>query len=203
MILTANELAAVSSAVAALGIIGGYLGVRSANRNAVQIAREERTTRRRDELDDLKRATYARFLAALTSLTAASLSLEAIRASGTRGKEVIDAAEKRDGAFAAAQDIAAELDLLGPSALHTIAEEALEKARTCNRESRPQLATKVAELRVVMRRDLPAVDAPNFKDLDSAAHANIAIPAPSAAITNPATAPAVEPSQAATEADRR
>jgi hypothetical protein len=45
MILTGNELAAASSAVAAIGILGGYLGVRSANRNALQIAREERSTR--------------------------------------------------------------------------------------------------------------------------------------------------------------
>jgi hypothetical protein len=44
MILTGNELAAASGAVAAIGILGGYLGVRSANRNALQIAREERST---------------------------------------------------------------------------------------------------------------------------------------------------------------
>lgn len=201
MMLTADELAAVSSMVAALGIVGGYLGVRSANRSAVQIAREERTTRRRDELDDLKRATYARFLASLTSLAAASLSLEAIRASGTRGREVIEAAEKRDGAFAAAQDIAAELDLLGSVALRAIAEEALEKARACNRENRPQLSMKLSELRVVMRRDLP-VEASNFKELDSAAHANIGTPTRLSEIKD-LPAPAAGPVEAATEADRR
>ena len=138
MMLTADELAVVSSMVAALGIVGGYLGVRSANRSAVQIAREERTTRRRDELDDLKRATYARFLASLTSLAAASLSLEAIRGSGTRGEgKITKRLRKREDAFAAAQDIAAELDLLGSVALRAIAERSpREGARACNRENR-------------------------------------------------------------------
>jgi hypothetical protein len=172
MVLTGNELAAASSAVAAIGILGGYLGVRSANRNALQIAREERTTRRRDELDDLKRATYVRFLAALTSLSVASLGVEALTEAGIRGNEVIAAAKNKDDAFAAAHDIAAELDLLTPGILQ-LADEALEKARTCQRENRSEFSSKLSELRAAMRRDLPAFGASNFKELDSDAHANI------------------------------
>jgi len=42
IVLTAHELTAASSAVAALAVLGGYLGVRLANRNALKIAREER-----------------------------------------------------------------------------------------------------------------------------------------------------------------
>jgi hypothetical protein len=178
MILTGNELAAASSAVAVIGILGGYLGVRSANRNALQIAREERSTRRRDELDDLKRATYVRFLAALTSLSVASLGVEALTEAGIRGNEVITAAKNKDDAFAAAHDIAAELDLLTPRILHELADEALEKAHTCKRENRSQFSSKLSELRVAMRRDLQASDASNFKELDSVAHANIGTLAP-------------------------
>jgi len=177
LILTGNELAAASSAVAAIGILGGYLGVRSANRNALQIAREERSTRRRDELDDLKRATYVRFLAALTSLSVASLGVEALTEAGIRGNEVITAAKNKDDAFAAAHDIAAELDLLTPGILHELADEAIEKARTCQRENRSEFSSKLSELRVAMRRDLPTSDAANFKELDSAAHARIGTPA--------------------------
>ena len=202
MILTANELAVVSSAVAVVGIVGGYLGVRSANRNAVKIAREERSTRRRDELDDLKRATYARFLAALTALAAASLRLEAITGAGLRADAPITAARKREEAFTAAHDIAAELDLLAPG-MHELAADALEKAHGCTRGNRSHFSARLAELRTTMRRDLPTPEAPNFKELDSAAHANIGIPAPSGEITNPVTAPTVPSNEAATEADRR
>lgn len=194
MILTAGELAAVSSAVAALGILGGYLGVRSANLNAVKIAREERSTRRRDELADLKRATYARFLAALTALAAASLRLEAITGAGLRADTPMAAAKKEE-AFAAARGIAAELDLLASGVLHEIAADALEKAHACKRENRSQFSDKLAELRVVMRRDLPTAEAPNFKELDSAAHAKIGIPAPSAE-TKDLPAPASGPAKA-------
>lgn len=177
MILTGNELAAASSAVAAIGILGGYLGVRSANRNALQIAREERATRRRDELDDLKRATYVRFLAALTSLSVASLEVEDLIEAGIRGDEVITAAKSKGDAFSAAHDIAAELDLLTSGILRELADEALEKARACQRENRSEFSLKLSELRVAMRRDLPTSDAANFKELDSGAHAKIGAPA--------------------------
>jgi hypothetical protein len=173
MILTGNELAAASSAVAAIGILGGYLGVRSANHNALKIAREERSTRRRNELDDLRRATYARFLAALTSLSVASLGLEAKTEAGIRGNDLIAAAKKREDAFVAAHDIAAELGLLTPGFLHELVDEALEKAHTCKRESRSQFSSKLSDLRVAMRRDLQTSEVSNYKELDSAAHAKI------------------------------
>ena len=76
--LTEHELTAASSAVAALAIVGGYLGVRSANRNAVKIAREERSSRRHDELDALKRVAYARCVAALLALNTASTEASAL-----------------------------------------------------------------------------------------------------------------------------
>jgi hypothetical protein len=63
MHLTSSELSAASSFVAALAIIGGYLGVRMANQNAVDIAREERNSRNSKESIQLKRDIYTRFAA--------------------------------------------------------------------------------------------------------------------------------------------
>src|ERR1700680_3139965 len=79
MQLTGHELTAASSAVTALAIVGGYLGVRSANRNAVRIAREERSSRREGEANALMRATYARSLTALNVLAVASMELSGPR----------------------------------------------------------------------------------------------------------------------------
>jgi hypothetical protein len=73
MHITGNELAAASSAVAALAIIGGYLGVHSANQNALKISREERSSRRKEELDALKRGIYAKTMSELLALAAANI----------------------------------------------------------------------------------------------------------------------------------
>lgn len=78
MQLTAHELTAAASAVAALAILGGYLGVRSANRSAVAIAREERSARRATELDALKRVAYSEFLTALSSLADDQMKFELV-----------------------------------------------------------------------------------------------------------------------------
>jgi hypothetical protein len=67
MYLTDHELTAASSVVAALAIVGGYLGIRSANRNALKLARVERAARYNDELTALKRATYAKCCAQLVA----------------------------------------------------------------------------------------------------------------------------------------
>jgi hypothetical protein len=69
--ITDHELTVASSAVAALAIVGAYLGVRSANRNAVRIAREERSSERQTELYALKRETYAKYYGAILNYVAA------------------------------------------------------------------------------------------------------------------------------------
>jgi hypothetical protein len=74
--LTAHELTVTSSAVAVVAIVSGYLGVKSANRTAVAIAREERAARRRSELDTLKRAAYSAFLATLSKLADDQIELD-------------------------------------------------------------------------------------------------------------------------------
>jgi hypothetical protein len=74
--LTAHELSIIPSIVAVTAIAGGYLGVRSANRTSVAIARDERDARRQSELDALKRTAYSAFLAALSKLTDDQIELD-------------------------------------------------------------------------------------------------------------------------------
>jgi hypothetical protein len=73
MHLTGHELTLISSGVAAIAIIGGYLGVRAANRNAVRIAKDERSSKREDELKALKRVVYVKMIHALNALMTACL----------------------------------------------------------------------------------------------------------------------------------
>lgn len=175
MVLTVHELTAGSSAVALLAILGGYLGVRSANRNAVKIAREERSSRRRDELDALRRATYARFLVALNALAMVSLEHEAIIGTPEiRGEPRITSIKRRTDALAAARNIAAELDLLAPDLLRGLVDESLRIASTCNRKNEPVFAQEIVKLRVAMRYDLEGPEIPNLKELDRMAHRSIA-----------------------------
>jgi hypothetical protein len=125
--LTDHELTAASSVVAALAIIGGYLGVRSANRNAVKIAREERSSRRKDELDALKRTTYAKCLAALMALATANAEQSALLADpNTSAAFKLAATRKRIDAMQTAHDCNAELTLISPdNPLPDLATEAL------------------------------------------------------------------------------
>ena len=87
MHLTANELTLVSSAVAVVAIVGGYLGVRSANNTAVAIARDERAARRRSELDSQKRKAYSSFLAALSQLADDQIQLDIATRQKRTGKD--------------------------------------------------------------------------------------------------------------------
>jgi hypothetical protein len=63
--LTGNDLTAASSIVAALAIVGGYLSVRSANRNAIKIAREERDARHEERLWDRRADLYVDLIQAI------------------------------------------------------------------------------------------------------------------------------------------
>jgi hypothetical protein len=190
MFLTGNELAAASSAVAAFGIIGGYLGVKSANRNALRIAREERSARRREELNDLKRATYARFLAALTVLAAASAEQEAVTAAPEiRGQARLDAFKKRKDALTVAGDIVTELDLLASGPLPELAKKAVDNAGTCTAGDRMLFSGTLAELRAVMRQDLQTAETSNVRGLDPADYAAIAAAARESADNRPSVEP--------------
>jgi hypothetical protein len=155
--LTGHELTAASSAVAALAIVGGYLGVRSANRNAVEIAREERSSRRRDELDVLKRIGYARCVAALLALNTASI--ERSHPSEAELMQKIDAAHDAHEAVVGVEQIA-------PDRLFDLACEALASAFRPTNEDASAFPRGVIKLRKAMQSDLRGDDIPSSEELD-------------------------------------
>lgn len=84
MHVTEPELTAASSVVAALAIVGGYLGVQSANRNAAKnlltsINAENEQVRLAD-----KRLVYARCLAAFVEMSTRAVYHRAARVKGTK-----------------------------------------------------------------------------------------------------------------------
>lgn len=100
MHITGDELTALPSVVAVIAIVASYTSVRSANRNALRLAREERSSRREGELDALKRTTYAKYDAALSALVRARADATKISTKPVDGdfQDITDAAtEKRDG----------------------------------------------------------------------------------------------------------
>lgn len=152
--LTGHELTAASSAVAALAILGGYLGVRAANHNAIRIAREERSARRQEEFDSLRRVTYAKFLAALAELSSASIRHGEIVAAPELRGSLVSALKRQDEALIATRNSFGELEILAPDPLRDLAFQALEDARTCTQGNQSAFAGEVAQLRLAMRHDL-------------------------------------------------
>lgn len=178
MVLTGHELTAASSAVAFLAIVSGYFGIRSANRNALNIAREERSTRRQDELNDLRRATYAKFLVSLDALALASVEQEALLSDPKLRGERIVAIKRRTDALTAARNLAAELDLLASGFVITQANESLKSASICDREKESAFAEEINKLRDAMRYDLKDSKATNVIELGRIEHDKIAEPIP-------------------------
>jgi hypothetical protein len=192
MVLTGHELTAASSAVAVLAILGGYLGVRSANRNALRIAREERSSRRKDEFDYLKRSTYARFLEALATLAMASLEQEEVTADPhIRGETRILAFKRRANALTAARNIAAELDLLTPDLLRGLVNESIKSGSACTRKNEQTFERVVARLRVAMRYDLQGSGIPNLTELERLTHTAIAAQSSSTESEHPVATPSI------------
>lgn len=160
--LTDHELTAISSAVAALAIVGGYLGVRSANRNAVRIATVERSSRRADEFNALIRATYARSLAALNVLAVASMEFSKPKAEmlrvdipGERLREEYEVAlAKCSAAEVSAHNVGAEIDLLAPPEICQLEADAHDKATICEPDTQDNFLHARAKLRIAMRYDL-------------------------------------------------
>ena len=157
--LTGHELTAASSVVAALAIVGGYLGVRAANHNALRIAREERSSRRQDEFDNLKRATYAKFLAALTELSSASLKHQAMAGAPELRGYLTSALRRREEALAAARNAFGELEIVAPERLREMASPLVDDAGACTGENQSLFTGEVARLRLAMRYDLRGGDA--------------------------------------------
>lgn len=177
MQLTGHELTAASSAVAALAIMGGYLGIRSANRNAVRIAKEERSSRREDEANALMRATYARSLAALNVLAVAAMEFSGPKSKmhsvDIPGKELqgeYDAAlAKCSAAEVSAHNIGAELDLIAPPMICELEAEAHDRATTCEKRTQDEFLLARSKLRIAMRCDLQGLDIPEYGKLSELA----------------------------------
>src|ERR1700678_3587844 len=115
MQLTVDELTLVSSAVAVVAIVGGYLGVRSANNTAVAIARDERAARRRSELDSQKRVTYSSFLTALSQLADDQIQLEIATKKRQAGREELWSRAVNSARLA--NDCLANLTLVAPESV--------------------------------------------------------------------------------------
>jgi hypothetical protein len=160
VILTGHELTAASSAVAALAIVGGYLGVSSANRNAVKIARAERSSRRRDELDALKRVTYARCVSALLELNVAS-TLASASLPGAPSR-LIDASQ-------AAHAAVVDMELIAPDRLRDLAFETMGSASQVTKDGTPGFVRLAIKVRKAMASDLRGLDIPSPEELDRAA----------------------------------
>jgi hypothetical protein len=152
MQLTAHELTAASSAVAALAIAGGYLGVRSANRAAVAIAREERSARRLADLDTLKRVAYSEFLVALSKLADDQMAFDtatkyAKEDSSKIWQRSVDSAQ-------AANDRLAQLALVAPRPIRAMAEDAFKRALKATEGEISAVAADGESLIAAMRADL-------------------------------------------------
>ena len=140
MMLTAHELTALSSVVAALAIIGGYLGVRSANQNALKIAREERSSKRADELKALKLSTYVECVSMLDRLE----------------ESLKDPKQKSNAELIAkSNDAMVKLGLIAPQVIVDLASDAIMGAVVdLAEDSKDQYDRAVILLRGVMIRDI-------------------------------------------------
>jgi hypothetical protein len=163
VVLTGNELTAASSTVAALAIIGGYLGVRSANRNALAIAREERSARRHDELLALKRITYAKVLAALNRLAMASIGATSAATSPMEARQATF--KERDDATMASWDVQADLEVLGPAVVRELAYEAHNAAYNCTHANAAAYDLSLTRLKIAMRDDVDGLGTPSMEGL--------------------------------------
>lgn len=181
--ITGDELTAASSAVAALAIVGGYLGVSSANRNALKIAREERTAKRKDELQALKRTTYGKLLSAVTALAAANMEQKALASDPKTGATFnLDATRKRMAAAQAVQDSMAEMALISSNnMLDNIANEAFIGATNCTRDDMLAFTRGAAKLRAALRNDLRGTEISSPEELDRMIDIALAKQAPSPA----------------------
>jgi|SRR6185437_9828315 len=164
MHITDHELAAASSFVAALAIVGGYLGVRSANRNAVKLAREERTSKRHDELNALKRATYAKYLSHITDVM--TLSVEVNNAPVGKPPSVNTSKRFLDAQIAA-MNTKTEIDLMAAALIADLATDVFIAARTYTGDTRQIFIRAQAKLQLAMRQELLDGSLPTYSELNT------------------------------------
>jgi hypothetical protein len=152
MQLTTHELTSIPSAVAVIAIVGGYLGVRSANLTAVAIAREERDARRRSELDTLKRAAYSAFLLVLSKLADDQIELDIATKHERPDRDEIWL--RATDSARVANDNLATLSLVAPQSIRASANAAFGRALKATEEDILAVAEEGEELADTMRIDL-------------------------------------------------
>jgi gas vesicle protein len=151
MHITGNELTAASSVVAALAIIGGYLGVRSANQNALKISREERSSKQKEELDSIKRTIYAKLMDDLMAVAAVSMELSSL------GKDPRSATGPGLKAARKVNSSISQMLLVSNNELaEPVARKAQAAAGDCTDRSSDQHAffRELSNLQVLLRADL-------------------------------------------------
>jgi hypothetical protein len=151
MTLTGHELEILPSIVAVIAIVGGYLGVRSANGNALRIAREERGTKRQDELNALKRAVYVRHMQNLTQLYRSAI---AVTITTSPNIARVTALSAKLNASLDCAHTSAEIQLLAPLIIRTLSTEAYNCVSNATADSMKAVVRSLAKLSATMRDDL-------------------------------------------------
>ena len=139
--------------------------VRLANETALEIAREERSSKRADELLALKRTIYAKLLADLTTLSKACIL-------GSTAKklplaEQASAITRRMDASTDAANSLANVYLVAPSFINTLAGAAYEAALNCTITDSVAYIREGGKLRATMRDDLADQEFSTSEELES------------------------------------
>lgn len=157
MKLTTNELAVIPSAVAAIAIIGAYFGVKSANNNALKLAREERQARRTYELTELKREAYVRCLEVAYELEIASLQVAIERDGSPTGTPPPETLERWTMAYTAALNSSGQIKLFGPAKVIALMNDLLSLAAEARTTSYQASDTQPAPFNVVQAQLIGAM----------------------------------------------
>jgi hypothetical protein len=170
MPITGHELTALPSVVAAIAIIGGYVGVRSANQNTLNLAREERSSRQKDELDALKRSIYAKYDATLSMLVKATVDVSQLSSqpvSEHLSDVAIAAIQNRMDMLASAHTLLAELRFVAPDHVSNLASEAENAAGKFTMADDTAYIRSLVKLRFAMLEDLHRSKVPTAAELES------------------------------------
>lgn len=163
MHLTGNELSIIPSAVAIVAIAGTLVSARLtnkstlkavelANENALKIAEAERSSKRADELLALKRTMYAKLLSDFSALVKEVMLTSAIEKLPPAQR--IAFSVQRMNASLTAADSLANVSLIAPTYVNSLATEVYQIAIKTTAKDSPLYIREAAKLRATMRDDL-------------------------------------------------
>lgn len=175
MVLTGHELAIFPSLVAIVAIGGTLLGAKLtnkstlksvdlANKAAIEIAREERSSKRADELLALKRTIYGKLVADLTVLTRASIMASNVENFPLAQRPAV--LEQKMNASVAAANSLADVYLMAPSFINTLAAAAYDAAINCTIKDSTGYIREGGKLRATMRDDLAGQEFSTTEELE-------------------------------------